>query len=311
MEKNNSLALFRTRSTRAIIADGFRLYTNNFRRLFRAAWPVAVIYALAMALMSSYAISRVIPLIGASQILDPEAARAQLMSTATTAGLTVVLFAVCATLLASCGFSALLEHSQTDEISMPKKWYGHISLPVFGRLAVVIVCLMVLTGIVGVALSAIFALAARTGLTTAIVGAGIVTAGCIVLLIPFCYTVYHTMLDKKRLLPFGGYLTGISHFGTLFVTLLLTGIVTMLLTLIAQLPANILYAANIQSQIGMLGGDEAGMPQGVSWLNFVVFTLGGFIQAFVHLLTLFPFYYAYGSIRQQETERQMFTQTQA
>ena len=311
MEKNDSLALFRTRSTRAIIADGFRLYTNNFRRLFRAAWPVAVVYALAMAFMSSYAISRIIPLIGASQILDPEVAQAQLFSTASTSALTMLLFIVCATLLASCGFSALREHALTGEISRPKRWFGRIDLPVFGRLAVVVLCLVVLVAILGAALSALFMLAAKTTLTTAMVGVGVVTLGCLLMLIPFCYTVYHAMLDeKKHLLPFSGYLTGITHLGTLFVTLLLTGIVTLLLTLIAQLPANILYAANIQSQIGMLGGDEAGMPQGVSWLNFTVFTIAGFIQAFVHLLTLFPFYYAYGSIRQQEKDRQTFTQKQ-
>ena len=35
-----------------------------------------------------------------------------------------------------------------------------------------------------------------------------------------------------------------------------------------------------------------------------VFFVAGFIQAYVHLSTLYPIYYAYGSIEQQEAERQ-------
>lgn len=296
MESNASLALFRTRSTRAIIADGYRLFTNSFRRLFRASWPVAVLYALAMAFMSSYAITHVIPLIGASQILDPEAAHAELVSTLVMSGITVLLFLVCATLLASCAFSAMRQHAATGDIPRPAHWYGRLDMPVLGRLALVVVCLVVVFGLLGAMLIALCMLAAKTGLTTALVAVGVLTVGCIVLLIPFCYTVYRAMMAPKPSLPFPGYLTGIAHIGTLFVTLLLTGIVTLLLTLIAQLPANILYAANIHSQIGTLGGDEAGMPEGMFWLSFIVFAIAGFIQAYVYLSTFFPLYYAYGSI---------------
>lgn len=303
MEKNNSLALLRLRSTRAVIADGYRLFTNTFRQLFRASWPVTVVYALSMALMSSYAISRVIPLIGTNQILDPEAARVQLVSTMGTFLLTALLFVVCATVLASCGFSALREHAK-DATPRVLHWYGRLDWPVLGRLAIVVVCMVVLLAIVGTALAGLFTLAAKTGLTTAWVAVSIVAFSCCMLLIPFCYTVYVAMLSEKKIaLPFAGYLTGISHLGMLFITLLLTGIVTLLLTLIAQLPANILYAANIQSQVGMLGGDEAGMPEGMFWLNFIVFALAGFIQAYVHLSTLFPFYYAYGTITFQKKSR--------
>ena len=45
------------------------------------------------------------------------------------------------------------------------------------------------------------------------------------------------------------------------------------------------------------------MPEYIGRLNFAVFALMGFLQAYIHLSTLFPFYYLYGSIEQQEKER--------
>jgi hypothetical protein len=38
-----------------------------------------------------------------------------------------------------------------------------------------------------------------------------------------------------------------------------------------------------------------------------VFVIAGFIQAYVHLSTLFPLYFAYGSIEQQKIERNALT----
>lgn len=303
METNHSLAVFRIRSTRAAIADGYRLFTNAFRRLFRATWPVATVYALAMALLSSYAIDKLIPLIGASQILDPEAAHAELTGRLTTFALLALLFVVCTMLLAAGGVSALREHVKTGDITKPAHWWGRIDWTALKHVLVVGVCLVVMAIVIAAALSALFALAAKTGLVMAWVGCAVVSLGFLVLLIPLCYTAFRAVLADKPSLPFGGYLSGLGHVGTLFVTLLLTGIVTLLLTLVTQLPAVILYAANIHSQMGMLGGDEAGMPGNMSWLNFLVFAIAGFIQAYVLLSTFFPFYFAYGSITQQEKER--------
>jgi hypothetical protein len=37
-------------------------------------------------------------------------------------------------------------------------------------------------------------------------------------------------------------------------------------------------------------------------MAFLAFFIAGFVQAYVHLYSIFPLYYAYGSIEQQEQE---------
>ena len=54
--------------------------------------------------------------------------------------------------------------------------------------------------------------------------------------------------------------------------------------------------ANIKAYTGAAMGDPLGMPDYLPTLTFIAFTIAGFVQAYVHLVTLFPFYYAYGSI---------------
>ena len=49
MNENSELDAHRVRSIRAIIRDGYLLYTNNFKRIFRASWIIAIVYALAFA----------------------------------------------------------------------------------------------------------------------------------------------------------------------------------------------------------------------------------------------------------------------
>ena len=46
MEKNQDLTLMKPRSYRSVLADGYRLYNENFRKLFKASWILAIVYAL-------------------------------------------------------------------------------------------------------------------------------------------------------------------------------------------------------------------------------------------------------------------------
>lgn len=58
MEKENEESLIKIRSARAAVGAGFRLYTGNFRRIFRATWihqlVFAVISGIAEALLVVY-----------------------------------------------------------------------------------------------------------------------------------------------------------------------------------------------------------------------------------------------------------------
>ena len=46
MEKQLDLTLMKARSYRSILSAGFRLYIENFRRLFKASWQMVLLYAI-------------------------------------------------------------------------------------------------------------------------------------------------------------------------------------------------------------------------------------------------------------------------
>mgnify|MGYP006872982648 CR=1 FL=1 len=305
METNTQLNPLHPRTSGGCIASGYRLYTSVFRRLFRASWPVAVVYAVAMAAMMSYYISHAIPLMGLQTIVDPETMHHMWLTTMIISGLLGLCFLIVATVLASYGFSAMREHLASGEVSRPAHWWGRMDRKTFLRTAVSVGWLILFSIIFSALTTGLSMLATRTGLTSLMIGVGVFALALLFLLLPLCYTVYRAILSKRfsPAPPLRGYLSGLGHWGLLFVVVLITGLATLLLTLITQLPAVILYAANIQSQLGALQGDDLGMPQGMWWLNFVVFFLGGFIQAYVHLSTLFPLYYAYGTIRNGKSEQ--------
>ena len=89
---------------------------------------------------------------------------------------------------------------------------------------------------------------------------------------------------------------GLRHLGLLLVVGITTGIVTSVLTVVCEFPAFIIAIANIEAYAGLTLGDELIMPPYLPWLTFGIFTLAGFVQAYVHLYTVFPPCYAYTSI---------------
>lgn len=94
-----------------------------------------------------------------------------------------------------------------------------------------------------------------------------------------------------------------SHFGLVFSVLFIVAVFTLLALLLTTLPAIILAIANSEAQTGVLMGDPLGMPGYMTSLTLVVFTVAGFIQAYILLSALFPTYYIYGSAVTQEKER--------
>lgn len=231
MEKNNDLLLLRPRSIAAVVRDGYRLYMGNFRQLFRASWPMALLYALAFAWLMSNMVYYIIPLhvVGLWHAISFAA------------------FCLSALLLASYALAACREHKQSGSISRPKHWWG--TWPPLSALVWIIKSV-------------------RWGFTV------------------------------------------VRHWGMLFATLLVTAIITLLLTFFCELPGVIIGTANVKAYAGMFMGDELGMPDYLPTLTFVAFTIAGFIQAYVHLATIFPFYYAYGSIEQQRQERKQLNNIQ-
>lgn len=53
MEKDSENILLKSRSSRACIRDGYHFYFSNFKRIFKATWPVAIVFAILSAAASA------------------------------------------------------------------------------------------------------------------------------------------------------------------------------------------------------------------------------------------------------------------
>ena len=319
MEKTEELLLSKTRSIPAVIRDGYRLYTGNFKRLFRASWIAALLYALCFALMASTLINDVLSILAVAstyglQILQTE----DHTLTYIKAGCSLLLFAVAMLALASYAFGSCEDHKQTGQILRPARWWGTFHLKTFLRLLVACVWLSLLIVVVAAIFGAIVYAVVSAGIVDSLwksvaTIALLVILACVAgaFLLPFAYPVVKFVVGGQWswMPPVKGYVIALRHWSLLFVTLLVTLIVTALLTFICELPAFVIGIACAKAYAGAAMGDPLGLPEHMALTSFMAFLIAGFVQAYVHLYSVFPLYYAYGSIEQQEQDRQEMMQT--
>ena len=307
MEQKNELQLFRMRSNRGAIADGYRLFLSNFRPLLRATWIVAVVYALITAIFTKCYITLLPQLL----IMRMQRATAYNME-AITGALIFSLVASILLMLASValmggGFTAFREHAASNTISCPAHWYGRMERKTVLRLLLILLATSLLMMIPSILMGIAIAISRMyLGALAAKLLIGVLWLLFFVAYLPVIYPIYqYTITPNARLWKTlaSGYRTGLRHWGALFVVTLITSIITAVLSSLAELPAFILGMANFNSQLGTLQGDPAGMPDYMGWMTTVVFTIAGFIMAYVNLSALFPFYYLYGSVETREEER--------
>ena len=314
---NNQLILQKSRSVSAVIRDGHRLYTGNFKRLFRASWIAAIVYGLCFALMMNYLINDVLSLVVTAstfgwQMLET----ADYLPTLLKATVSVLLFALSALALASYAFGACAVHSQTGQIERPARWFGTFHLKPFLRLLVASVWLTLVLAVVVALFGAIIYGVISMGIVDSvwksiatIVLLVILACVCGAFLLPLAYPVVRFVVSGTFSWqpPFGGYLLGLQHWGLLFVTMLTTAILVTLLTLVCELPAFIIAMANAKAYAGAALGDPLNLPEHMGMMTTVAFVIAGFVQVYVHLYYIFPLYYAYGSIEQWKAEKQEAT----
>lgn len=314
MEKNNHLILHKSRSISAVIRDGYRLYMGHFKRLFRASWIVAIVYGLCFALMMNYLINDLLSLIVTVNtfgwhVLDVIDYRPTVLMV----GFSVMLFALSATALASYAFGACAVHRQTNQIERPARWYGTFHLKPFLRLLMAGFWLAIVLIVVGVLFGGIVYGILNMGIVNSVWSSVatillLIILACIVgaFLLPLAYPVIRFVVNGTFTWrpPFNGYSLGLHHWGLLFVTMMVTAIVTAMLTLICELPAFIIAIANAKAYAGAAIGDPLNLPEHMTLMTTIAFVIAGFVQGYVHLYSIFPLYYAYGSIEQWKAEKQ-------
>lgn len=318
MEKQDDLTLMKARSYRSVLKAGFQLYTGNFRRLFKASWQMACIYALSCGALGAM-VSIKLPEITVSilhqitvlQAISIELLRQYFINILEILGLTLLAIATLSLASASI-LNKLKEHKDTGTITLPPHWFsasprlmGHTLKGVFLTLLVLLIPLLIFIGLLATAdaLSPQFTL---RHLTT-VLGAMLI---CTLLVLLFALPLAHVLMKYLMEAPcnywstlFNYYGRGLRHWGSLFLVFFVSLLLVEIMTLVITLPASILSFANQQAQQGVLIGDPLGMPSYILPLTFVTFALCSFIQFYVSQVTLTHNYYIYGSIETNEYEK--------
>ena len=304
MEKEKEGILLKSRSLRACVADGFRLYLGQFKRIFRCTWVVALVFAAVKGLFGTYYVTEYPRLKIAMQ--TGSADWSQLGSMLAVVAVGSLLMLVVGGLLASYVFSMLNAHKATAEIPWTPKVL-HFDRKAAWRMATAVLWALLFSVVVvgigaGVAMlgKSVLSPMAATGLLVVV----LLTLG--VLMVPLYYVFYKYLLTpglKFTNVLRTGYAIGMRHLGSLLAVVIVTSLVVDMVALLLSLPMQILDMANIQAQTGVLIGDPLGMPTYMPKLTAAVFTLASFLQAYVLMAAAFPLYYAYGSIEADEEER--------
>lgn len=306
--------LYKNRSYRSVISAGFGLYFTQFRLFFKASWIMALIYAAVFAALGTLCAIK-LPAITAEimkqtlvqhQLLAREIAEEYLITGGIFIVLTLLYIVVEAFTFATV-LNKLKEHQDTDKMTVPRKWFG-VRTKLMGRtlkgylfsLLVILIPVLVIAGVIYVLLKYV-ALAPITLEVTALIA----TLFIVLLSFPLIYVAMKYILNK------GGYFsvfskaygTGLSHWGHIFTTCLIGGIIISILMGIFCLPAIVLTQANVMAQEGFLNGDPLGMPAYANLLTIVTFFLTGFVLVYLYMPLLLVCYYMYGSIERYEQEK--------
>lgn len=313
--------LFKSRSYSASIKAGYSLYTNNFRKIFKASWLQAIVFAIifsALGTTCAVHLPRLLLLLLANAdnpnfVLTTDLTLISIIATL------VVFGAVAEILFYACGMSLFKLHSTQDTIPYPTRWFSFDKSMSWRTLKAAFFCILIpLVPAIAFFLFFIFRLRfmlAEPGAHIATLSiTAIVSFIVSILLLPLCYVAFRYILNDEthfwKSLA-GSYRIGIRHLGSIFATSLVCIIVILIAGIIILLPANIIMIANLQSSFGVAAySDPAGMPESIVVITAIAFFFAGLLEAFIRMSAMFPLYYVYGSIETQEEERRKFKETQ-
>ena len=317
MNASTEPSIFHVRSSRAVISAGYKLYMSNFKTLFRRTWPFAIGYALVIALMMYLLLHNMPQLLAMMELAKQHKAAPGVYGFQAILQLGTILYYLAGILLTAPVFTCLAEHLQTGTIAPPVKWYQVSAWPMTLRMVCLLLCYYFLTLVISIAIIIVIGivlvgviLVAGIKITSAPITIAVfsilIGIAFLALYLPLFYTTYKYLLTpKSRFVPVlkETYKVGLRHWGSIFLVLLMVGIITQVISSVVILPYNILAIAITKSVMGVALGDPVGMPDYMGWMSFIVFSIAGFVLAYLHLSVIFPFYYLYGSIEKQEEEK--------
>lgn len=321
MENNNEEVLFKSRSSQSCIRFGYKLYLSNFRKIFKAAWIPALLYAVCFSAVMTVGVIHY-PRLNISVVANPQLLMSVLDSYKLIFSIfviAVILGAVAEILFYASGFRLLAEHKDTGTISRPAKWLQfdkksswRAAKGILASLLVVIVLTAIAAGI-GDAIALVANKAAGKVMIPPMLMVLPLMLIAVLLSLPVIYALYKYIFTPEAKYwnqLWQTYKDGMRHWGQLFATAFIGVLVILLISTVILLPANILSLANYEANLGILYGDPLGMPSYIVPLTAFIMLIAGFVEAFIRLTIYFIMYYVFGSIEGQEKERREFRNTQ-
>lgn len=307
MNEEKAFIYLKNRSIRSVISTGYRFYSAHFKAIFAYSWIGALVYALLKGSINTFYVIKYPYLLAVSTMAEvdpysiPEDA---LLTYCILIGCTILSFFTFP-LIASFGFSVLRHHKEQQAIPRKARWYS-TDYRTLWRCVKGFLCVAVLLALVSIVMVTVdHYLLSRLGSVTRIVARCVLGILAMIVNTPLLAVGTQYVIGKdafwSSLIPHYG--IAFRRWGLIFLTALINVLVSLLLLGITTLPALILLTAHIKAQEGALNGDPMGIPDYMHSLTWIVFVIAAFIQAFVILLILHPFYYMCGTIEQQEVEK--------
>lgn len=317
MEKTSKDALFRVRSSRSCVRKGCQLYLSNFRRIVKASWLPATLFAVCVSILGTIAVIQY-PRLNLTALVNPDSMPLLFDNYMVVFAVSLLAFIVGGLMESatySCMFRLLAEHKDTGVIPISKRliefsrqWAWRTIKAFLGTLLLADIMAIIVTAIVyGITVGI-----NKMGGETLISSYASNMAAFFITLV-FAAPLFHVVI-KYILTPnakfwpsaWSSYRDGFRHLGIIITSLIMATLVISLVSAVICLPAIVVAIANFQANLGLLFGDPLGMPSYIVPLTAIAMAFAGFVEVMTRSVVFFITYYIYGSIETQENEKNKF-----
>lgn len=273
--------IIKSRSVKACVAEAYRYYADNVRRIFKHTWLPVVVYAVLAGVLSFFV---------------ADFSRSALTETSS---FSLSLVPACIGALAALVVGVWVTSRVIHLLNGKSRRWNFIRclrqtayfLPICVFFAAIVVCAarlltgsFVFHGLIRVLLLVIF----------------------IMLVMPFLYVNTRYVMDEKARYwrdLFRAQRSAVRHGGIIFSTSVVSLVIYLVVALLLMLPLFLLLMAQGASHTGVVIGDPSGMPSTFPLLLSATTTVVTFMMTFFSFWFIFVCVFLYGSIVSDERER--------
>ena len=265
--------LFKTRSYSGCLRDAFGMMSNNFTTIFRHTWKPIFLSSLMGVISMLFSL--------------PDKNIHELGSTHITATAIISLVTTIVSLLAGSWLLGEL-YSLLNNHGRKTNFKRGLALQIFTVL---------------IALLYLFEAFSGANAITYL----IVTLLFLICLFPLAFAQTKFVADKTRTFHdifMKDYAQGWRHFGYIFITALLAGMIITIICSIIMIPLFVIIFGQAINQLGMLDGDADGTPSYFLILLIATAFITFFLLNYIFLWNALVQYYMYGSIEATDREKE-------